>query len=284
MRYMAPELSTEPTLVTPATIPPGAGRTLLVVIAHADDAAIFVGGAIALWAAALWRVVILRVTDDRWDSVGLGEAETIERNSVELREAAAILDVAEVIDLGWPTDVLGDVSRVKLRERIIHTIRAQRPYGIVSFDPDSMFYEDNLDHRVTAQATDEAFWTAQFDKHHPEHFAAGLAPHGAVERWYFGRRILSVTHVFDTSSVADRQMEAIARHKTPLANLARQLELQARTAGVARPKIVDLAEAGDYRAFAAAVFGAAAAARGGPFGLLGPAEPLRLKRSPVLGA
>ena len=134
MRYAVPELATEPRIVTPDLIRPGEGRTLLVVTAHADDAAIFIGGAIALWAAAGWRIVLLRVTDDRWDSVGLDEAETIARNAAELREAAAILGVAEVVDLMWQTDVLGDVSRVGLRERIIEAIRRFRPFGIVGFD------------------------------------------------------------------------------------------------------------------------------------------------------
>jgi len=280
MSFTAQELATEPVIVTPASVPPGEGRTLLLVIPHADDAAIFVGGAIALWVQAGWRLVCLRVTDDRWDSVGLDEAETIRRNAAELREAAAILGIAEVHDLGWRSDILGDASRVRLRERLIHAVRRFKPFGIVTFDPDSMFYEDNLDHRVVAQAVDEAFWTAQFDKHHPEHFAVGLEVHGACERWYFGRRILSVTHVFDTSSVLQTQMAAILCHRTPLANIARQFALQARTAGVSSD-LISRAGAGRYEEFVGSLFEAAAAARGARFGL-GAAEMLRLKRSPVL--
>jgi LmbE family N-acetylglucosaminyl deacetylase len=58
----------------------GSGRILLVVVAHADDLVLFLGGTIARWADAGWQVVGVRVTDDRWDSVGLTEAETIEVN------------------------------------------------------------------------------------------------------------------------------------------------------------------------------------------------------------
>ena len=138
---------------------------------------------------------------------------------------------------GGATDVLGDASRVALRERIIHAVRRFRPYGIVGFDPDSVFYEDNLDHRVLAQAVDEAYWCAQFDKHHPEHMEQGLEEHGAFERWFFGRTVLSVTHVFDTESVFDRQIEALLCHRTMLDNIARQFRLQARTGGVRVPAI-----------------------------------------------
>lgn len=184
-----------------------------------------------MWARAGWHIHCLRVTDDRWDSVGLDEAETMKRNAAEFRQAAKILGIAQVEDLGWQADVLGDASRVALRERIIHAIRRLKPYGIVTFDPDSLFHEDNLDHRVLAQAVDEACWTSQFDKHHPEHFAEGLELHGVYERWYFGRTIASVTHVFDTSEVLNVQKQAIMCHQTMLANIARLLALQAKTAG-----------------------------------------------------
>jgi N-acetylglucosamine malate deacetylase 1 len=181
-RFTIPELQTKPVIVTQESLEQGLRRTLLLVVAHADDSAIFVGGIVAMWARAGWHIHCLRVTDDRWDSVGLDEAETIRRNAAEFRQAAKILGIAQVEDLGWQTDVLGDVSRVTLRERIIHAIRRLKPYGIVTFDPDSLFHEDNLDHRVLAQAVDEACWTSQFDKHHPEHLAEGLELHGVYER------------------------------------------------------------------------------------------------------
>lgn len=70
----------------------------------------------------------------------LSEAETIARNRAELRQEAAVLGVSEVIDLEYQTD-----------------------------DPYAMHGEDNQDHKLVAEATDEAFWTSQFDLHHPEH-------------------------------------------------------------------------------------------------------------------
>ena len=277
--FIIPALRPEPVLRNPATIPAGQGRTMLVVVAHADDAAFFLGGTIALWADAGWHIHCLRVTDDRWDSVGLDEAETIIRNATEFRDAAAVLGIAACEDLGWQTDVLGDVSRVALRERIIHAIRRLKPYGLVTFDPNSLFAEDNLDHKILAEAVDEAAWTAMFDKHHPEHFAEGLAPHGVVERWYFGRTIASVTHVIDTTSVRERQLQAILCHATPLANIARQFALQAGTAGVASD-LIARADAGDVRPLVETLFLAAAAARGAPFGL-DAADWLRCHRAAV---
>jgi LmbE family N-acetylglucosaminyl deacetylase len=212
-------------------ITPGAGRVVLVVVAHADDMALFLGGTVARWCDAGWRVVLVRVTDDRWDSVALSEADTIAANARELRAAAAILGVHEIVDLGYPTDVLGDTSAVALREKIIRQVRRWRPYALVGFDPYSGVGEDNQDHLVVAKAVDEAFWTAQFDKHHPEHLADGLAPHGAFERWYFGRPVREVTDVVDISATLERKLAAARAHDTPLRNAVEQLRMQARTGG-----------------------------------------------------
>jgi LmbE family N-acetylglucosaminyl deacetylase len=273
MAHVSPLLETEPVVLTPEAVPRGEGRKLLLVVAHADDPAFFVGGASLLWAKAGWYIICLRVTDDRWDSVGIDENDTVQRNAAEFREAAAALGFAEVHDLYWQTDVLGDASRVGLRERIIHSIRRFRPFGLVSFDPFSMFFEDNLDHKVVAEAVDEAFWTAKFDKHHPEHFREGLSPHACVERWYFGRMVVSVTHVFDTVTVLEQQLKAILCHRTMLANISHQMLLESAALGCPSP-LVERAVSGDYRPLFETLLVEAAALRGAPFGLMA-AETLR---------
>lgn len=275
--FVSPHLATEPVIVAPGTVEQGDGRTLLLVVAHADDPAFFVGGVLPLWADAGWKIVCLRVTDDRWDSFGHDEAETIRRNTAEFHASAKHLGIAEIHELGWQTDVLGDASRVRLRERIIHAIRRFKPQGLVTFDPNSMFFEDNLDHRVLAEAVDEAYWTAKFDKHHPEHFAEGLAPHGTVDRWYFGRSVVSVTHVFDTSTTVERQLAAILCHRTMLENISRQFALQARTLGVSLPLINSACEK-DPRPLFETLLAQAASVKAKPFGLRA-AETMRLHRT-----
>lgn len=276
MRFLSPHLATKPVILGPNAIPAGKGRRLLMVVAHADDPAFFVGGTTILWAMAGWHIICLRVTDDRWDSAGLSEADTTQRNAAEFREAAAVLGIAEVMDLNWHTDVLGDASRVLLRERIIHAIRHFKPYGLVSFDPSAMFFEDNLDHKVLAEAVDEAFWTAKFDKHHPEHFSEGLQPHACAERWYFGRAVVSVTHVFDITAVLARQLDAILCHRTMLGNMVHQMRLEAETLN-SRSPLLARAIAGETRPLFETLLVESAAARGAPFKLKA-AETLRCHR------
>jgi LmbE family N-acetylglucosaminyl deacetylase len=229
------------------TMEPGRGRVVLVVVAHADDVALFIGGTVAAWGDLGWRVVVVRVTDDRWDSVGMSESATIAANAVELRRAAAVLGVAQIVELGLPTDTLADTSEVALRERVIREIRVHRPYAVVTFDPDAMHGEDNQDHHVVAAATDEAFWTSQFDLHHPEHLAEGLRPHGCFERWYFGRHVVDPTHVVDISATLDRKVDAACAHVTMMTNFANQLVLQADTGGWDLPLAADVVSTGDVR-------------------------------------
>jgi LmbE family N-acetylglucosaminyl deacetylase len=240
---------------TVRTIEPGDGRVVLVVVAHADDVTLFLGGTVAMWADAGWRIVVLRVTDDRWDSVGSDESTTVAANRSEFEKAAAILGVHDIVELGYPTDTLGDVSTVELRERIIHAVRTHRPYALVSFDPYAMYGEDNLDHITVARAVDEAFWTSQFDLHHPEHFdevsartGKPLAPHGCFERWYFGRQVVDVTDVVDICATLDRKVAAACCHRTMMRNFFNQLRLQADTGGWRIPAVDDALAAGDVSA------------------------------------
>lgn len=213
---------------------PGPGphpRRILVVVAHADDAALFCGGTLARWADEGWELVLVRVTDDATDSVGLDPATTVERNRAELHVAARILGISRIVDLGWPTDTLADRSEVELRGLLIEQVRTWRPYAIVSFDPYGAYFEDNQDHLKVAAAVDETTWTAMFDKHHPEHLEHGLAPHGVFERWYFARRLTEVTDVVEIGPSLGRKVEAILAHRTMMEHLLHQLRLLAGTGG-----------------------------------------------------
>ncbi len=261
-------------------VEPGDGRVVLVVTAHADDAALFVGGTVAAWSGAGWHVVLVRVTDDRWDSVGLDEATTVARAASELRAAAELLGVAEVVDLGWPTDSLGDASEVALREQVIRLVRTHRPHTIVAHDPHSGVGEDNLDHLVVGAAVAEAVWCSQFDLHHPEHLAEGLEVHGVFEQWYFGRPPGEVTHVVDTSATMDAMVAAAAAHRTPLRNLVQQWRLQARTGGWRIPLLDDVAASDtddDLTDLVDPLLRSRAAAAGAPHGL-DAAEEVRVVR------
>lgn len=216
--------------------PPNSPRTAMVICPHADDGAAFLGGTIARFAAEGWRVVLVRVTDDSKDSVGLSLEETVAINTRELRAAADLLGVAEVVELGYETDCLADVEEVGLRERIVYLFRKHRPYAVFSFDPFGI-YEGNMDHIVVAQAVEEAYWVSCFDKHYPQHFDEGLEPFTPCERWYYGRELTGANFTVDVTEFMDAKINAMCAHATMMKNLIQQLRLQIRTWGKRVPMI-----------------------------------------------
>jgi LmbE family N-acetylglucosaminyl deacetylase len=240
-------------------------HTAMVISPHADDAAAFCGGMIARLADEGWKVILVRVTDDSRDSVGLTMEETVRRNAGELREAAKILGVSVIEELGFETDRLADVPLCDLRERIVYQIRKHRPYAVFGFDPGGL-YEGNQDHVRVALATEEAYWVAAFDLHHPEHFTEGLAPFSVCERWYFARELAHPNRVEDVSAHMQRRVDALCSHKTMIANLINGYRLQLATWG-RRLDWLDQSMTGDPRELIATFLQAQAKAIAAKHGL-----------------
>ena len=205
-------------------------RTAMVISPHADDAAAFCGATIARFADQGWHIILVRVTDDRKDSLGLTVEETISKNTEELHQAAKILGVGEIIELGFETDTLADVPLGTLRQRMVYLFRKHQPYAVFSFDPFGL-YENNQDHVRVAQAVDEAFWVSCFDKHYPEHFAEGLEPFSVCERWYFARQLPRVTHYEEIAATIERKIDAVCAHRQMMRNTIHQYQLQLKTWG-----------------------------------------------------
>ncbi len=225
-------------------LPPNA--TVLVICPHADDAAAFCAGQVIRFADEGWNVIMVRVTNDETDSVGLSREDTIRINTEQMHTAAKILGIRQIVELGYVTDCLGDVSRVELREKFIRLFRQHRPYAVLSFDPYAQ-YEPNLDHVVVSQAIEEAYWTATFDKHHPEHLAEGLQPHSVCERWYFARQLPAINHAVDCTAQLERMIDALSAHVEMMRNTLNQSRLQLATWGRAVPLLDAAIESGDLR-------------------------------------
>jgi LmbE family N-acetylglucosaminyl deacetylase len=229
-------------------IPDVREKSGLIVIAHADDLLLFCGAATLALVDSGWVIHVVRVTDDCLDSWGLSAVATKSANSREFNGALAQLGITNIINLGYPTDQLGDSSEVNLRNQLVEIIREVRPYLVMTFDPDSVRFEDNLDHLQVASATNEACWTSGFDKH-PDGEVDQLKPHLPIERWYFGRTVFETTHQLRLDVYRERLINAISQHKTMLLNMVAQLEIQARFLGCTVEKLQKKVEA-DPKTFA----------------------------------
>lgn len=221
-------------------------RVVMAIFPHADDAAGMCGGTLMKFADEGWKVIFVRVTNDDKDSMDLStKAETELANTREFQKAAEIMGAAEIVELGFVTDVLGDVSLVALRERIVYNFRKFKPYAIFTFDPYTP-YEPNLDHRRVAQAVEESTWVSNFHLHYPEHLKQGYLPHAVCERWYFARVPVDANYVVDITPYIDRKVEAMCAHDKMVRNTLHQLQLQLNTWGRRVPE-VDTAIKGDLK-------------------------------------
>lgn len=226
-------------------------KTAMMIAPHADDAAAFCGGTLAKLSAQGWHVILVRVTDDQKDSIGYSVEETIKINTQEMHDAATILGIQEIVELGFMTDSLADVPLGSLRERFVYLFRKHKPYAVFTFDPFGM-YEGNQDHTRVALAVEEAFWVACFDKHYPEHFtdpaeergAGGLEPFSVCERWYFARQLPEITHYEDVTETIDKKIMALCAHREMMRNTINQTRLQLKTYGK-RMAMLDEAMDGD---------------------------------------
>src|SRR5258708_15614774 len=61
-------------------------------------------------------------------------------------------------------------------------------------------------HYVTARAVESACWTAASEWDYPEHFKAGLKPHGPSEKYYFARGPQLVNRVVDIGPYIDQKV------------------------------------------------------------------------------
>lgn len=207
------------------------GKTILAVGAHADDVTIFAGGTLSALVTAGAVVHLIRATDDYTDSFGISAEETRKINLDQLKQSMKILGVSKIHNFDYPTDQLSNIKLTELREKLIFKFRELKPYAVISFDPYSAYGEDNQDHVMVAKAVDESYWTSIFDKHHPEHFALGVAPHAVTERWYFGRELTRTTSIVDISDHIDRKILAVNSHQIMMENMLYQLTVLERDSG-----------------------------------------------------
>lgn len=132
-------------------------RRILCVQPHPDDTDIGLGATIATLTDRGVDVVYLSVTDDAAGLSGENAALSYEERVVlrrnEQREAARILGVSEVIELGFPD--AGEWSVYDARNAIVDVIRSVRPDTLLTVDP-WMRYEAHGDHRRTGYAAAEA--------------------------------------------------------------------------------------------------------------------------------
>jgi LmbE family N-acetylglucosaminyl deacetylase len=206
-------------------------RRLLLLLAHPDDETFGPGGTIARYAREGVDVHLATATKGEAGMVGdppVADREHLgEVRAAELREAAAVLGIKEVVFLGFLDRQLSDVPRERIVEKAVEEIRRTRPHVVIGFGPEGISHHP--DHMVMAEVALEAFDAAADPGRFPEQLGNGLAvwevqklyqfevPKDVFERWGIPFRGVSseaLTTFIDTSAYVETKIEAFSRHRT----------------------------------------------------------------------
>jgi LmbE family N-acetylglucosaminyl deacetylase len=190
-------------------------RTILVVMAHPDDAELTCGGSIARWAREGDRVVLVLATDGaRGDKLGdSANQDMAATRRREQDEAARVLGIEQVIGLGFLDGELAEDEA--LRGALVREVRRFRPEVVVVMDPLAVIQRDSYinhrDHRILGMATLDALYPeASNATYFREHLEAGLEPHKVPELLLVNTG--QPNHWVDVSDTLDIRFAALRCH------------------------------------------------------------------------
>jgi LmbE family N-acetylglucosaminyl deacetylase len=225
-------------------IDPPAPASVLVVVAHPDDAEFSAGGTIARWTSNGTRAALCICTngDKGSDDPGISSAELARLREQEERAAASVLGIDEVIFLGHPDGTLQPT--LELRRDIVRVIRQVRPEAVICPDPLRRYgatYVNHPDHRAVGEAALDAIYPSARDPLvFPELARAGLEPHKVVR--VFVSNPLDPSCLVDIGETLERKIDALRQHRSQVSEDRLREFLPKRAAEVGAPAGLAYAE------------------------------------------
>lgn len=163
-------------------------QTILVVMAHPDDAEFYCGGTIARWAQEGHRVIYCILTSGNRGTKSLdADLEDLKRTrQAEQRQAADLLGVESVIFCDYEDGFLQ--ANAETRKMVVRVIRQMKPEVMVSLDPTLFFSEregvNHCGHRACGEICADAVYPAAFlPWYYPELREEGWNTHRVRELW-----------------------------------------------------------------------------------------------------
>jgi LmbE family N-acetylglucosaminyl deacetylase len=205
-----------------ATGEPHKGKVLALITPHLDDGPFFACGTVAKLLKEGYAGYFIRTSNDEKDSYDLTLGETVAANEHDTGEFLKASGLKQAFDLGYRNHRMDDVAPTEIRARLIFLFRLLKVDTIFSYDPWS-HYEENPDHYVTAQAVEAACWMSGGHLDMPEHFAAGLKPHGVTEKYYFARGPQLVNRVVDIGPTLETKLSCLRSCRTMMTHMIKDL-------------------------------------------------------------
>jgi LmbE family N-acetylglucosaminyl deacetylase len=209
-------------------------KSVLVIVAHADDMEFMAGGTIAKMAGLGYSIREVIATNNEKGTLEphWSEQFTADARREEARRGAKVLGVDPQIEfLGYEDGRLSETPLNELRERVMRAIRRHRPDVLFTWDPHAP-YEEHQDHRAVGWAAAEAAMFSHFPLYHPEHRGDGLAPHYVGERYFFAKVPRDVNKAVDIGDYINVKIEALCEHVCQMEMTVADLKVQLAASGL----------------------------------------------------
>ena len=184
---------------------PHRGKVLAAIQPHCDDIPIFAGGTVLKLLDEGYTGVLITMSNDSMAGTGSSIGEIVLKNERDTKEVARRLGLNDAYFLNYPNHNMDGWPLLEIRARLVFLFRLLKVDTVLVYDPAAL-YERNPDHAVTAKAVESACWVAASEWDYPEHFKAGLTPHGPSEKYYFARGPQLVNRVVDIGPHIDQKV------------------------------------------------------------------------------
>ena len=214
-------------------------KTVLVVVAHADDMEFMAAGTVARFVDEKgYDVYEYILTDNSKGSYRLSEGELIAVSAGEAVEAGRVLGLKEVRFGEYADGYLNEERPSTLRMKTMAMIRNVKADIVMSWDPFAP-YEEHPDHRAVGMATLEAASFSTIPLYLPEY-----PPYTVTEAYWFAKSPWNAQLFVDISSTIDKKVEALLKHDCQMVLTVDALVHEAKALGVSLPALDNLPEGG----------------------------------------
>jgi LmbE family N-acetylglucosaminyl deacetylase len=193
------------------------GDSVLVVMAHPDDAEFGCGGTIARWAAAGKAInYVLCTSGDKGSSdPNISPYRLAQMRRGEQINAAHALGARDVVFLSHEDGLLRNT--IELRRDIVREIRRFKPDAVICQDPTMRWggnrYLNHPDHRAAGDACLDAVYPSARDPHvFPELLIENMLPHKVRE--VFMSTTQNVDVWIDITACFERKLEGLRQHES----------------------------------------------------------------------
>ncbi|MDQ1257653.1 MAG: hypothetical protein QG656_2259 [Candidatus Hydrogenedentes bacterium] len=212
-------------------------KTVLVVVAHADDMEFLAAGTVARFVDEKgYDVYEYILTDNSKGSFRLSAEELVTVSAEEAIEAGKVLGLKEVRFGEYPDGLLNEENPKVLQGKVMGMIREVKADIVMSWDPFAP-YEEHPDHRMVAMATAEAANFAAMPLFHTDH---PHPPHTVTEAYWIAKSPLNAEKFVDISSTIDKKIDALLKHDCQMVLTVDGLLNEAKALGVDLPALAEL--------------------------------------------